>query len=104
MSHASLWKRVTSYDNHSEIDSRSAWFPSARNVAVYRVWNVMLKRNDSGTGLRGYRVLSASHRSYFVNNSFDLLEDLLPKKTIRFISLVLPCYTVAALHCERPVR
>jgi hypothetical protein len=39
-----------------------------------------------------------------VNNSFDLLEDLLPKKTIRFISLVLPCYTVAALHCERPVR
>jgi hypothetical protein len=104
MSHARLWKRVTSYDNHSEIDYRSARFPPARNVAAYRVWNVMLKRNDSGTGLRGYRALLTSHRSCFVNNSFDLLEDLLPKKTVSLISLVLPCYTVAALQCELPLR
>jgi hypothetical protein len=96
MSHARLWKPVETRNNHSRIDSRSAWFPPARNVAAYRVWNVMLKRNDSGTGLRGYRALLISHRSLFVNNSFDLLEDFIVEEDnqLHFLS-------VALLHCCR---
>ena len=50
-----------------EGDDCCAWFPPARNVAAYRVCNVMLKRNDLGTLLCAYRAL-------LIDRCFQLFE------------------------------